>query len=65
MEPIIEIQSVSKKFRISHESAPYLSLRDRIVDKLKFKTSQHLEDFWALKDINLNVMPGELQVFWK
>jgi len=59
MVPIIEIQDVSKKFRISHESSPYLSFRDRIIDKLKFKSSQQLEDFWVLKDINFDVMPGE------
>jgi len=59
MLPIIEIQSVSKKFKISHESSSYLSLRDRIVDKLKFKPSQQQEDFWALKDINFDIMPGD------
>ena len=58
MTPIIEIQSVSKKFSISHESSSYLSLRDKIVDKLKFKSTQQ-EDFWALRDISFNVMPGD------
>ena len=59
MTPIIEIQSVSKKFKISHEASPYLSLRDQLVDLLKFKSSKRQEDFWALKDINFNIMPGE------
>lgn len=59
MLPIIEIQSVSKKFKISHEISPYLSLRDKLVDFLKFKSTQQHEDFWALKDISFNVMHGE------
>ncbi|MEO7989462.1 MAG: ABC transporter ATP-binding protein [Chryseolinea sp.] len=59
MKPILEIQSVSKKFSISHEGSPYLSLRDKLSDIVKFKSKQTREDFWALKDINFNVMPGE------
>lgn len=42
---------------INHEHQPYLSLRDSISSLLKSKSSQ--EEFWALKDINFNVMPGD------
>jgi len=57
VKPILEIQNISKKFRINHEQEPYLSLRDSISSIFKSKTSQ--EDFWALKDISFNVMPGD------
>ncbi len=60
MTPILEIQAVSKKFNIHHEGGPYLSLRDKITGFAKFKSSQKSdEEFWALKDVSFNVMPGE------
>jgi lipopolysaccharide transport system ATP-binding protein len=60
MTPILEIQSVSKKFNIHHEGGSYLSLRDKITEFVKFKSSQKSdEEFWALKDVSFNVMPGE------
>jgi lipopolysaccharide transport system ATP-binding protein len=60
MKPILEIQSVSKKFNIHHEAGSYLSLRDRLTELVKFKASKKSdEDFWALKDVSFNVMPGE------
>jgi lipopolysaccharide transport system ATP-binding protein len=62
MQPILEIQNVSKKFRINHEQSPYLSLRDSITrffsSPLK-NLGRDTEEFWALKDLNFNVMPGE------
>lgn len=57
MKPILEIHSISKKFSINHEQQPYLSLRDSISGMFKNKTSK--EDFWALKDVSFNVMPGD------
>jgi lipopolysaccharide transport system ATP-binding protein len=58
MKPILEIQGISKKFRIKHEfQEPYLSLRDAITTVFKKKTST--EEFWALKDITFNVLQGE------
>lgn len=60
MKPILEIQSVSKKFNIHHEGFSYLSLRDRLTELAKFKSSKKSdEDFWALKDVSFDVMPGE------
>ncbi len=60
MKPILEIQAISKKFRIHHEGVPYLSLRNKLTELVQFKASRKSdEDFWALKDVSFNVMPGE------
>lgn len=60
MKPILEIKSLSKKFRIRHEQEPYLSLRDSISKRfISSKTYPPSEDFWALKDISFTVNPGE------
>jgi lipopolysaccharide transport system ATP-binding protein len=57
MKPILEIQNISKKFRINHEKQPYLSLRDRFSNLLHSTGTK--EDFWALKDVSFEVMPGD------
>lgn len=53
MNSAIEIQHVSKRFRLYKEK--YTSLKERILH------GGHLpyEEFWALKDIDLEVQPGE------
>src|SRR6218665_1339599 len=58
MKPILEIQHISKKFRIQHEKQSYLSLRDSLVSVFK-KNSSTSEEFYALRDVNFNVQPGE------
>jgi ABC-type polysaccharide/polyol phosphate transport system ATPase subunit len=58
MKPILEIQGISKKFRIQHLAGGYISLRERLVNVLKFEKTL-TEDFWALKDVSFNVGPGE------
>lgn len=57
MKPILEIQNISKKFRINHEQQPYLSIRDSISNIFSSKTNT--EDFWALNDVSFDVMPGD------
>lgn len=42
---------------INHEQKPYLSLRDSIASLFQSKSSK--EEFWALKDVCFNVMPGD------
>ncbi len=58
MKPILEIQSISKKYRIQHLAGGYLSLRERMTNALKFERNQ-TEDFWALNDVSFEVQAGE------
>jgi ABC-type polysaccharide/polyol phosphate transport system ATPase subunit len=57
MRPILEIQNVGKRYVISHESAGYLSLRERLFDT--FRKGKNREEFWALKDVSFEVKPGD------
>jgi lipopolysaccharide transport system ATP-binding protein len=58
MKPILEVQSISKKFKLRHEKKPYLSIRESITGIFKKDVSTS-EDFYALKDVSFNVEPGE------
>jgi lipopolysaccharide transport system ATP-binding protein len=58
VKPILEIQNISKKYRIGHRVGGYLSLRERLVNVLKLERSK-TEDFWALNDVSFEVSPGE------
>ncbi|MCX6782239.1 MAG: ABC transporter ATP-binding protein [Candidatus Magasanikbacteria bacterium] len=67
--PIIEVKNVSKKYQIG-ERQPYLALRDTLSAIVKapvrWLRSRHSptkvsdSEFWALKDINFSVEPGEV-----
>jgi lipopolysaccharide transport system ATP-binding protein len=62
MLPILEVQNISKKFKIYHNKQPYLSLRDTIVDVIKHPSKvfqTETEEFWALKDVSFTVNEGE------
>jgi ABC-type polysaccharide/polyol phosphate transport system ATPase subunit len=62
MTPILEIKNISKKFRIRQQQQPYLSLRDSIAEMFSSSLGRGREgadSFWALKDISLDVYPGE------
>lgn len=71
MRPIIEVKNLSKSYKIRHESGAYITLRDVITDMfsnpfrfLKKKTQKVIdgeteEIFWALKDLNFTINPGE------
>jgi len=62
MLPILEVQNISKKFKIYHNKQPYLSLRDTIVDAIKHPSKvfqTETEEFWALKDVSFTVNEGE------
>lgn len=61
MKPIIEVNHISKKYRIG-EKQHYYSFRDTLTDLASspFKQKQKKNEFWALKDISFKVMPGEV-----
>lgn len=58
LRPILEIQNVSKKYRIRHLASGYLSLRERLLSAFKFERTE-MEDLWALNDVSFDVHPGE------
>lgn len=53
--PAIEVRGVSKRFRINRDRQT--SLKERLVHLGRPKRGH--TDFWALRDIDLDVMPGE------
>jgi lipopolysaccharide transport system ATP-binding protein len=57
VKPIIEIRDISKRFQISHQRLPYLTIREKIASI--FSVREKKENFWALKNISFNVNPGE------
>lgn len=59
MKPILEISHLSKRYRIQGQYKPYESLRDAIVTMLKSTGGSSKEEFWALKDLNFSIQPGE------
>lgn len=59
MKPILEIQGLSKKYRISHQAGGYLSLREKVLSTMRFEKKHRQEDFWALQDVSFTVHPGE------
>jgi len=58
MKPILEIQNVWKAYKIGQQRQRYLSLRDSLVNSLRFRTSKK-ETFWALQDVSFEVQEGE------
>jgi len=61
MKPAIEIRNLGKQYKLA-AAEPYISLRDVITAGIKniFSGNQKKKGkFWALQDINLDIMPGE------
>lgn len=61
MKPAIEIRNLGKQYKLA-TAAPYVALRDVIAGSVKkiFNPGKNpAEKFWALQDINLDIMPGE------
>jgi len=71
MDSIIKTENLGKAYMIGHQSEgkQYLALRDVISDKAKemwsrirnpqYYTHQNVEEFWALKNVNLEIKEGE------
>jgi ABC-type polysaccharide/polyol phosphate transport system ATPase subunit len=49
----IEVKGVSKKYRLYHDYAPTLK------EKILFRNRSAYEDLWVLKDIDLQIEPGQ------
>jgi lipopolysaccharide transport system ATP-binding protein len=75
MKPIVTIENVSKRYRLGGLHPGYLTFRDMLggaFQRVAFKrgggggdaeagtAGESRRDFWALRDINLEVRPGEL-----
>jgi len=69
MPPVIRIENLSKSYRIRHGAArsEYRTLRETITSlaaaplrRLRGLGNGRVEDFWALKDVNLEVQQGEV-----
>lgn len=58
MKPIIEIQDVSKMYRIGTKES-YYSLRDSVSRIFSRQPKQDKGEFWALKDVNFNIEAGQ------
>ena len=68
-EPAINVENISKLYRITHGASTYRSLRETLTDlamtplrRLRRGAAHgvQMEDFWALKDVSLQVQPGEV-----
>ena len=62
MKPIISVEGLGKCYTIRHAGQTrYKSLREEIFKLPKKLLSRHeeKEEFWALKDVNFDIMPGD------
>ena len=63
MKPIISVEGLGKSYTIRHEGQTrYKSLREelfKLPQRLLQRRCQNQEEFWALKDVSFDVMPGD------
>jgi lipopolysaccharide transport system ATP-binding protein len=70
MTPIIHVENLSKSYRITHgqRRGRYRTLRESITEAVlmplrRLRNGRHqgrVEEFWALRDVNLDVRQGEV-----
>ena len=67
-KPIIEVENLSKQYRIGAREEPYGTLRESLTGAFKApmrrlrrgSAPNENDNIWALKDINFEVQPGEV-----
>ena len=64
MQPIISVQDLGKKYTIRHadQAQHYTTLREelfKLPGRLLHRGRQNKEEFWALKDVSFDIMPGD------
>ncbi|HEX6966018.1 MAG TPA: hypothetical protein VF166_09475, partial [Gemmatimonadaceae bacterium] len=62
LRPAIRVEHLYKQYRLYDPTARYTTLRDAIAGSLRrpFRASaKRGARFWALEDINFEVMPGD------
>lgn len=71
-DPIISIKNIGKKYHITHQKGGYIALRDVfssvlknpfrfVINKTRDITGMNkIEEYWALKNINLEIKRGEI-----
>lgn len=64
MKPIIRVKNLSKQYKVGLGKTPFPTFRESIVNSLKSPLKKfgknNSENFWALRDINFEVEPGEV-----
>ncbi|MEK7723713.1 MAG: ATP-binding cassette domain-containing protein, partial [Acidobacteriota bacterium] len=67
MKPIIKVENLSKRYQLGNRQNSYSTLSESIINTLRsplkslknrIKSDENI--FWALKDINFEVYPGEV-----
>jgi lipopolysaccharide transport system ATP-binding protein len=62
MNPMISVRGLGKQYRLATSGAAYSTLRDSIMRTLtgRFRPSGGARTFWALRDITVDIAPGEV-----
>lgn len=69
MPPAIRITNLGKRYQVNHaqERVPYRTLRDNLANaaaapfrRLRAGAHANCEEFWALKDLNFDIQPGQV-----
>ncbi len=67
MKPIIQVENLSKRFSLGNPQKRFSTLAETIFDRFRSPLSSFRNrakggenSFWALKDVNFEVMPGEV-----
>jgi lipopolysaccharide transport system ATP-binding protein len=58
MKPILEISHVSKAFKIRHQHAGYLTIREQLLNVFR-PSDNSVEDFYALDDVSIQIQEGD------